>query len=90
MRRDATLSRIAREAAKGTWDSPEDIVEAVRDQGVRTRTTVWTGQLALLDQFNAPRQVIEGAYTRFGVGVHQDLDTAGPSVRVVLIAAEER
>ena len=90
MRRDATLSRIAREAAKGTWDSPEDIVEAVRDQGVRTRTTVWTGQLALLDQFNAPRQVIEGAYTRFGVGVHQDLDTAGPSVRVVLIAAEGR
>ncbi len=88
VRRDATLSRIARQAAGDALDTPEAIVSAVRQVGIRARTTVWTGQLATLEQFVPPTEVVDGEFTRFGVGIAQDLDADGPSIRVVLIAAD--
>jgi len=90
VRRDPTLFRIARAAAKIPSNTPKEIVSTVREIGIGARTTVWTGQLATLEQFNPPAAVVKGEFARFGVGIAQDMSSSGPSVRVVLIAAEAR
>jgi len=86
-RRDASLSRIAQRAARSRTPSPQTIVNAVRRAGITARATVWTARLATLEQFEPPGEVVDAGLARFGVGVHQDLDTEGPSLSVVLIAA---
>ena len=86
-RRDPSLARIAQRAARDATPTPESIVNAVRRAGITAKATVWTARLATLEQFEPPAEVVDAEFAWFGVGVHQDLETEGPSLSVVLIAA---
>lgn len=78
------LSRAARTEAESGAPSPRGVLD--RAEGALKRGGwAWMSILSELADLEVPEKLLDSSWRSLGVGVHQDLERAGPTIVVVLV-----
>ena len=82
---DGALRRAARREAAEPEPTPRGALGRAK---LRRRGSAWVMVLSTLDRFDPDPTLLDGAWRRVGVGVHQRRDQAGPDIQLVMLLSE--
>ena len=84
LREDTRLGRVAAFESRSGSATPRSVLDRARSS-LKRGGWAWVATLNELRNLEVPDDVLDRAYRRVGVGIHQDLDRDGPDIVVVLL-----
>ncbi len=84
----ALLDRAAQAEAEAAEPSPKSGLGRASRAGLKTRASGWVAYLPTLDALKLPESVLDAGFRRMGVGIAQDLEREGATIKLVVLVAD--